>query len=254
MNTCNPSTITGTLSRISLDDDEDPKLHTNTEGLHFSSLPGNIPPPNILVQVPQMTGLNELNEQTLKKDVNLDPRGPVYLCTDNHLRSMELNWARPQEASSEGDYMVLPRRTVSLKPFSKDEGKPLNIKMEHPTQPALTHRPAEKDMYPNFVSVDHINMNLNQSYGTLKHPHGLQFKQHPSVRQILASELGDKSRTMPWSKGSPSLTGGSLEVSRKRLKESLPKQRVISCRSFFTLCSTLVCAKWLFQHYCFLCK
>ncbi|MGH0174924.1 UNVERIFIED_CONTAM: hypothetical protein FKN15_069311 [Acipenser sinensis] len=212
VNTCNPSTITGTLSRISLDDDEDPKLHTNTGGLHFSSLPGNIPPPNILVQVPQMTGLNELKEQTLKKDMNLDPRGPVYLCTDNHLRSMELNWARPQEASSEGDYMVLPRRTVSLKPFSKDEGKPLNIKMEHPTQPALAHRPAEKDMYPNFVSVDHINMNLNQSYGTLKHPHGLQFKQHPSVRQILASELGDKSRTMPRSKGSPNLTGGSLEV------------------------------------------
>ncbi|XP_058853313.1 adhesion G protein-coupled receptor B2-like isoform X2 [Acipenser ruthenus] len=222
VNTCNPSTITGTLSRISLDDDEDPKLHTNTEGLHFSSLPGNIPPPNILVQVPQMTGLNELNEQTLKKDVNLDPRGPVYLCTDNHLRSMELNWARPQDASSEGDYMVLPRRTVSLKPFSKDEGKPLNIKMEHPTQPVLTHRPAEKDMYPNFVSVDHINMNLNQSYGTLKHPHGLQFKQHPSVRQILASELGDKSRTMPRSKGSPSLTGGSLEKvmhTRKRHSE-----------------------------------
>ncbi|XP_058855441.1 adhesion G protein-coupled receptor B2-like isoform X1 [Acipenser ruthenus] len=218
VNTCNPSTITGTLSRISLDDDEDPKLHTNMESLHFSSLPGNIPPPNILVQVPQMTGLNELNEQTLKKDVNLDPRGPVYLCTDNHLRSMELNWARPQEASSEGDYMVLPRRTVSLKPFSKDEGKPLNIKMEHPTQPVLTHRPAEKDMYPNFVSVDHINMNLNQSYGTLKHPHGLQFKQHPSVRQILASELGDKSRTMPRSKGSPSLTGGSLE--RKRVRYS----------------------------------
>ncbi|MGH0176326.1 UNVERIFIED_CONTAM: hypothetical protein FKN15_013067 [Acipenser sinensis] len=218
VNTCNPSTITGTLSRISLDDDEDPKLHTNTEGLHFSSLPGNIPPPNILVQVKQMTGLNELKEQTLKKDMNLDPRGPVYLCTDNHLRSMELNWARPQEASSEGDYMVLPRRTVSLKPFSKDEGKPLNIKMEHPTQPALAHRPAEKDMYPNFVSVDHINMNLNQSYGTLKHPHGLQFKQHPSVRQILASELGDKSRTMPRSKGSPNLTGGSLE--RKRVRYS----------------------------------
>ncbi|XP_041089778.1 adhesion G protein-coupled receptor B2 isoform X3 [Polyodon spathula] len=218
VNTCNPSTITGTLSRISLDDDEDPKLHTNTEGLHFSSLPGNIPPPNILVQVPQVTGLNELNEQTLKKDVNLDPRGPMYSCTDNHLRSLELNWARPQEASSEGDYMVLPRRTVSLKPFSKNEGKPLNIKMEHPTQLALGQRPAETDMYPNFVSVDHISMNLNQSYGTLKHPHGLQFKQHPSVRQILASELGDKSRTMPRGKGGSSLTGGSLE--RKRVRYS----------------------------------
>lgn len=54
MNTCNPATITGTLSRISLDDEDDPKLATHQEGgvgVNFSSLPGNIPPPNLIVQV-----------------------------------------------------------------------------------------------------------------------------------------------------------------------------------------------------------
>lgn len=52
VNTCNPATITGTLSRISLDDDEDPKLHAHQEGgVNFSPLPGNIPPPNLIVQV-----------------------------------------------------------------------------------------------------------------------------------------------------------------------------------------------------------
>ncbi|XP_039596847.1 adhesion G protein-coupled receptor B2 isoform X10 [Polypterus senegalus] len=218
VNTCNPATITGTLSRISLDDDEDPKLNTNMEGVNFSSLPGNIPPSNILVQVPQLSGLNELKEQTLKKDVNLDSRSTMYLCTDSNLRSIDLNWARPQEPNAEGDYMVLPRRTVSLKPFAKDDGKPLNIKMEDSSQPPLGHRPTETEVYPNFVSVDHINMNLNQSYGTLKHPHGLQFKQHPSVRQILASELGDKSRTMPRSMAGSTLSVGSLE--RKRVRYS----------------------------------
>ncbi|MBN3305364.1 AGRB2 protein, partial [Amia calva] len=50
VNTCNPATITGTLSRISLDDEDDPKLNTNLEGMNFTSLPGNIPPPNLLVQ------------------------------------------------------------------------------------------------------------------------------------------------------------------------------------------------------------
>ncbi|XP_051775013.1 adhesion G protein-coupled receptor B2 isoform X11 [Erpetoichthys calabaricus] len=218
VNTCNPATITGTLSRISLDDDEDPKLNTNMEGVNFSSLPGNIPPSNILVQVPQLSGLNELKEQTLKKDVNLDSRSTMYLCTDSNLRSIDLNWARLQEPNAEGDYMVLPRRTVSLKPFAKDDGKPLNIKMEDSSQPPLGHRPTETEVYPNFVSVDHINMNLNQSYGTLKHPHGLQFKQHPSVRQILASELGDKSRTMPRSMAGSTLSVGSLE--RKRVRYS----------------------------------
>lgn len=52
VNTCNPATITGTLSRISLDDDEDPKLQAHQEGgVNFSALPGNIPPPNLIVQV-----------------------------------------------------------------------------------------------------------------------------------------------------------------------------------------------------------
>lgn len=54
VNTCNPATITGTLSRISLDDEDDPKLAAHQEGgvgVNFSSLPGNIPPPNLIVQV-----------------------------------------------------------------------------------------------------------------------------------------------------------------------------------------------------------
>lgn len=52
VNTCNPATITGTLSRISLDDEDDPKLPSHQEGgVNFTSLPGNIPPPNLIVQV-----------------------------------------------------------------------------------------------------------------------------------------------------------------------------------------------------------
>lgn len=54
VNTCNPATITGTLSRISLDDEDDPKLAAHQDGgvgVNFSALPGNIPPPNLIVQV-----------------------------------------------------------------------------------------------------------------------------------------------------------------------------------------------------------
>lgn len=62
VNTCNPATITGTLSRISLDDDEDPKLQAHQEGgVNFSALPGNIPPPNLIVQV------NSFNKKKKKK-------------------------------------------------------------------------------------------------------------------------------------------------------------------------------------------
>uniref|UniRef100_A0A8B9NZM4 Adhesion G protein-coupled receptor B2 n=1 Tax=Apteryx owenii TaxID=8824 RepID=A0A8B9NZM4_APTOW len=196
VNTCNPATITGTLSRISLDGDEDPKLNTGSEGgLGFSSLPGNIPPASILVQA----------------------QGPVYLCTDSSLRPVEYSWLRAQEPPLESDYMVLPRRTASLKPFQREEGK-LNAGAEDGAGGGKGRPGAEGDAYPSFVSVDHINVNLSQPYGTVKHPYGLQFKQHPTVRQILASELSERSRTMPRTVPGSAMKVGSLE--RKRLRYS----------------------------------
>ncbi|XP_077052144.1 brain-specific angiogenesis inhibitor 2 isoform X11 [Siphateles boraxobius] len=249
VNTCNPATITGTLSRISLDDEDDPKLAAHQEGVNFSSLPGNIPPPNLLVQVPALGTLNELSEQPLKKDVNVEQQGqhqrsgPIYLCTESGL-----GWARPNPSSTqdsaggggEGDYMVLPRRTVSLKPPPppQDEGKPLNITVDDPPFPPppspLTLHPAESEAYPaDFAAVDHISMNLNRSYGTLKqlpahtghthsNTHTLQVKQNrPSVRQILTSGTVERTRTLPRNLGSTnaSLSAGSLERKRVRYSE-----------------------------------
>lgn len=245
VNTCNPATITGTLSRISLDDEDDPKLAAHQEGVNFSSLPGNIPPPNLLVQVPPLGPINELSEQPLKKEVNVEQgvqqqrqhTAPVYLCTESGL-----GWARPLPSASEpagggggeGDYMILPRRTVSLKPPPpppQDEGKPLNITVDDPPFPPppspLTLHPAESEAYPaDFAAVDHISMNLNRSYGTLKqlpahaNTHNtLQVKQgRPSVRHILTSGTVERTRTLPRNLGSTntSLSAGSLEVSKRQ--------------------------------------
>ncbi|XP_032566089.1 adhesion G protein-coupled receptor B2 isoform X4 [Chiroxiphia lanceolata] len=222
VNTCNPATITGTLSRISLDGDEDPKLNTTSEGgLGFSSLPGNIPPTSILVQVPKMTpnvvaGLGELGDPPAQQ-LSLDAPGPVYLCTESSLRPLEYGWIRAPEPPRESDYMMLPRRTGSLKPFPRDEGT-LGPGADEGV-PGGTGRPAaEGDTYPGFVAVDHVNVNLNQPYGTVKAPYGLQFKQHPTVRQILASELSERSRTMPRTVPGSAMKVGSLE--RKRLRYS----------------------------------
>ncbi|NWR57211.1 AGRB2 protein, partial [Bucorvus abyssinicus] len=222
VNTCNPATITGTLSRISLDGDEDPKLNTTPEGgLGFSSLPGNIPPTSILVQVPKMTpnvvaGLSELGDPPAQP-LGLETPGPVYLCTESSLRPLEYGWIRAPEPPRESDYMMLPRRTGSLKPFPREE-KTLGPGAEE-VVPGGTGRPAaEGDVYPSFVAVDHVNVNLNQPYGTMKAPYGLQFKQHPTVRQILASELSERSRTMPRTVPGSAMKVGSLE--RKRLRYS----------------------------------
>ncbi|XP_039589770.1 adhesion G protein-coupled receptor B2 isoform X5 [Passer montanus] len=222
VNTCNPATITGTLSRISLDGDEDPKLNTTSEGsLGFSSLPGNIPPASILVQVPKMTpnvvaGLTELGEPPAQQ-LSLEAPGPVYLCTESSLRPLEYGWIRAPEPPRESDYMMLPRRTGSLKPFPRDEGT-LGAGAEEAVAGGTGRPAAEGDAYPGFVAVDHVNVNLNQPYATVKTPYGLQFKQHPTVRQILASELSERSRTMPRTVPGSAMKVGSLE--RKRLRYS----------------------------------
>ncbi|XP_065600705.1 adhesion G protein-coupled receptor B2 [Cyrtonyx montezumae] len=209
VNTCNPATITGTLSRISLDGDEDPKLNTSSEGnLGFSSLPGNIPTASILVQVPKMTPNVVAGLELGEPPAQLETQGPVYLCTESSLRPLEYGWLR--EPPRESDYMVLPRR--SLQPFQREEG---------PSTEEGTPRPTgagEGDSYPGFVSVEHVSVNLSQPYGAVKHPYGLQFKQHPTVRQILASELSERSRTMPRTVPGSAMKVGSLE--RKRLRYS----------------------------------
>uniref|UniRef100_A0A3P9BVT3 Adhesion G protein-coupled receptor B2 n=1 Tax=Maylandia zebra TaxID=106582 RepID=A0A3P9BVT3_9CICH len=220
VNTCNPATITGTLSRISLDDEDDPKLAAHQEGgvgVNFSTLPGNIPPPNLI---------------------------------------SGLGWARPPASSNtsqdgsagsgggggdggegggggEGDYMVLPRRTVTFKPATPSsqggglglggEDKPLNIAVEDPPFPPppspLTLHPAESEAYPaDFVPS---SGGLVHSHGGHMHSHGnsLQLKpgQRPSVRQILTGGTTvERTRTLPRNLGSTnantSLSAGSLEV------------------------------------------
>ncbi|XP_060721657.1 adhesion G protein-coupled receptor B2 isoform X2 [Tachysurus vachellii] len=239
VNTCNPASITGTLSRISLDDEDDPKLATHQEGINFSSLPGNIPPPNLLAQVPTLGTLNELNETPRKKDVNVEQQGqhqrsaPVYLCTES-----ALGWARSSTAATdpasgvgggEGDYMVLPRRTVNLKPSAiQEEEKPLNISVEDPPFPPppspMTLHPGDSEPYP--VELDHVG--LNRSYGTVKHipglasAHTLAVKQsRPSIRQIFTSGKAERTRTLPRNLGSANsnVSAGSLERKRVRYSE-----------------------------------
>ncbi|XP_052325701.1 adhesion G protein-coupled receptor B2-like isoform X2 [Oncorhynchus keta] len=257
VNTCNPATITGTLSRISLDEEDDPKLAAHQEGglgVNFSSLPGNIPPPNLLVQVPPLGVLNELSDTTVKKEVNVEqqmhqgnPRNtaPVYLCTESGM-----GWSRPPPppntldgpcGGGEGDYMVLPRRTVSLKPPLPPglglglggEDKPLNIAVDDPPFPPppspMTLHPAESEAYPaDFISPgDHnmnIGMNMNRSYGTLKQlpVHGNQGPQghmHAPGVHVHGGHMHDYGHSLkPGQRSSVRqiLTGGGGAVERNR--------------------------------------
>uniref|UniRef100_A0A8C5PA21 Adhesion G protein-coupled receptor B2 n=1 Tax=Leptobrachium leishanense TaxID=445787 RepID=A0A8C5PA21_9ANUR len=212
LSACHPSSVTGALSRISLDDEDDLKHHKGGDGLSFSHLPGNLSSPgSILLQVPKLTHnqMNELNDPLPKKEINLD-RGPLYLCPEGNMWPMDFGDGS-QEPSLESEYMVLPRRTLSLKPFGREQGK-LNVKL---SDLGKVRQQGDSEAFPNFLSVDHINANLTPPYVPAQHQYGLPFKQPPSVRQILASEVNERSRTMPRTVPGASMSAGSLERDKR---------------------------------------
>ncbi|CAB1350669.1 unnamed protein product, partial [Coregonus sp. 'balchen'] len=261
VNTCNPATITGTLSRISLDEEDDLKLSAHQEGglgVNFSSLPGNIPPPNLLVQLSDTPVKKEVNVEQQMHQGNPRNTAPVYLCTESGM-----GWSRPPPppntldgpgGGGEGDYMVLPRRTVSLKPPLPPglglglggEDKPLSIAVDDPPFPPppspMTLHPVESEAYPaDFISPSDHNMNMNMDmnmnlflrdaqaaprvhiHGGHMHGYGhsLQLKpgQMPSVRQILTGGGGtvERTLTMPRNLGSTN-TNTSLSAGSLEVK------------------------------------
>ncbi|XP_004919280.1 adhesion G protein-coupled receptor B2 isoform X4 [Xenopus tropicalis] len=222
LNTCHPSSVTGALSRISLDDEDDLKLHKGSDGLSFSHLPGNISSPGgILLQVPKITHnpVNELNDPLPKKEINLE-RGPLYISPDGNRWPMDFGDGQ-LEPSLESEYMVLPRRTLSLKPFGREHGK-LNVKLADLSK---GRQQGDSEGYPSFLSVDHINVNLTPPFVPSQHQYGLPLKQPPSVRQILASEMNERSRTMPRTVPGPSLSAGSLEKPHQPVPVFLPQRK-----------------------------
>uniref|UniRef100_A0A672LAJ6 Adhesion G protein-coupled receptor B3 n=1 Tax=Sinocyclocheilus grahami TaxID=75366 RepID=A0A672LAJ6_SINGR len=118
MGSCRAATITGTLSRISLNDEEEEK---GPDGLNYSTLPGNIMS-KVIIQQPSglhmSMGMGDLGEQCL--DSTADMRRTVYLCTDDATRQSEQELSahnlsgHPQPGQMETDYIVLPRSSVAV--------------------------------------------------------------------------------------------------------------------------------------------
>nr|BAC38215.1 unnamed protein product [Mus musculus] len=188
---CRAATITGTLSRISLNDDEEEK-GTNPEGLSYSTLPGNVIS-KVIIQQP--TGLhmpmsmNELSNPCLKKE-NTELRRTVYLCTDDNLRGADMDIVHPQERMMESDYIVMPRSSVSTQPSMKEESK-MNIGMETLPHERLLHYKVNPEFNMNPPVMDQFNMNLDQHLAPQEHMQNLPFEPRTAVKNFMASELDD---------------------------------------------------------------
>ncbi|KAJ8287345.1 hypothetical protein COCON_G00000040, partial [Conger conger] len=203
------SSLSGALSRISLDEEDGPKLPGNKDvGVALGTLPGHVAPPTLLVQSPAL----ELQEG------EPHPQGaPVYLCTDSGRGWAGSGGGVGGVGVAERDYMVLPGRTGLLTPPLRGRDKP---DAALPSTPAL--RLVDGKALCSFASMDHLNVSLNPPSCRTLLPlpaHTLHFKPRPSVRHILTGSA-HRPRTLPRKLGHAhtSLSVGSLE--RKRVQYS----------------------------------
>uniref|UniRef100_A0A8C9N1C2 Adhesion G protein-coupled receptor B3 n=1 Tax=Serinus canaria TaxID=9135 RepID=A0A8C9N1C2_SERCA len=209
---CRAATITGTLSRISLNDEEEEK-GPNPEGMSYSTLPGNIIS-KVIIQQP--TGLHmpmsmsELANQCLKKD-NSELRRTVYLCTDDNLRGADMDIVHPQERMIESDYIVMPRGSVNTQPSLKDESK-MNIGMDTLPHERLLHYKVNPEFNMNPSVMDQFNINLDQHLPPQEHMQSLPFEPRTAVKNFIASELDDNAGLSRSETGS-TISMSSLEVS-----------------------------------------
>uniref|UniRef100_A0A452IQV5 Adhesion G protein-coupled receptor B3 n=1 Tax=Gopherus agassizii TaxID=38772 RepID=A0A452IQV5_9SAUR len=188
---CRAATITGTLSRISLNDDEEEK-GANPEGMSYSTLPGSIIS-KVIIQQPaglhMPMSMSELANQCLKKD-NSELRRTVYLCTDDNLRGADMDIVNPQERMMESDYIVMPRGSVNTQQSLKDESK-LNIGMDTLPHERLLHYKVNPEFNMNPSVMDQFNINLDQHLPTQEHMQNLPFEPRTAVKNFIASELDD---------------------------------------------------------------
>ncbi|TRZ02950.1 hypothetical protein DNTS_008861 [Danionella cerebrum] len=238
MGSCRAATITGTLSRISLNDEEEEK---GPEGLNYSTLPGNIMS-KVIIQQPSALhmsmGVGEMGEQCL--DSTGDMRRTVYLCTDDSARQseQELNIhdlsGHPQLGQMETDYIVLPRSSAavvsgagssSVPTLLKEDSK-MSMTMDSLSHDRLMHYKMGGEFNLGPSGMEHMGM--EQQYPIqAEHMQNLPFEPRTAVKNFLAEmeESGGLSR---------SETGSTISMSslerRKSRYQDLDFEKVMHTR------------------------
>ncbi|XP_054885297.1 adhesion G protein-coupled receptor B3 isoform X6 [Poeciliopsis prolifica] len=205
MGSCRAATITGTLSRISLNDEEDEKA---PEGLNYSTLPGNIIS-KVIIQQPSAlhmpVGIGDLKDQCMS-DSNADMRRTVYLCTDDGMRQSDhdMEARQTQGQMMETDYIVMPRASAgvvsgsaTLPTLIKEEPK-MTAAMDTLPHERLKHYKISPDFNINPSGMDHMNVNLEHQYPSApEQMQTLPFEPRTAVKNFLAEmeETGGLSRS-----------------------------------------------------------
>ncbi|XP_029962300.1 adhesion G protein-coupled receptor B3 isoform X3 [Salarias fasciatus] len=231
MGSCRAATITGTLSRISLNDEEDEKA---PEGLNYSTLPGNIIS-KVIIQQPSALhmpmGVGELKEQCMA-DSNADMRRTVYLCTDDALRQSDQDMGGhdmeghpAQGQMMETDYIVMPRASAAavsgsgnIPTLLKDDTK-MNITMDTLPHERLMHYKMSPDFNISPSGMDHMNVNLEQQQypSAPEQMQTLPFEPRTAVKNFLAEM--EESAGLSRSETGSTISMSSLERRKSRYSD-----------------------------------
>ncbi|XP_028459706.1 adhesion G protein-coupled receptor B3 [Perca flavescens] len=230
MGSCRAATITGTLSRISLNDEEDEKI---PEGLNYSTLPGNIIS-KVIIQQPSALhmpmGVGDLKEQCMA-DSNADMRRTVYLCTDDAMRQSDhdmvghdMEGHSLQGQMMETDYIVMPRASATAGsgsgnvPTLLKEDTKMNITMDTLPHERLMHYKMSPDFNISPSGMDHMNVNLEQQYPSApEQMQNLPFEPRTAVKNFLAEM--EESAGLSRSETGSTISMSSLERRKSRYSD-----------------------------------
>ncbi|XP_008276964.1 brain-specific angiogenesis inhibitor 3 [Stegastes partitus] len=229
MGSCRAATITGTLSRISLNDEEDEKA---PEGLNYSTLPGNIIS-KVIIQQPSALhmpmGVGDLKEQCMAESA-ADMRRTVYLCTDDAMRQSDQDMGghdmeghSAQGQMMETDYIVMPRASAAVSgsgnmPTLLKEDTKMNITMDTLPHERLMHYKMSPDFNISPSGMDHMNVNLEQQYPSApEQMQNLPFEPRTAVKNFLAEM--EESAGLSRSETGSTISMSSLERRKSRYSD-----------------------------------
>ncbi|XP_043543785.1 adhesion G protein-coupled receptor B1 isoform X8 [Chiloscyllium plagiosum] len=162
INAVRTGTLTGTLKR-SMVHEEEMKMKFNHQKLSgFSSLPANVSKMHLQgsLNYPGSLNMNEFSDHTLKINKSEQPKS-VYICDGDIFKQLDSELARAQEQVIDANYVILPTNTSTLRPKPKDESK-YNINISQLPQTRLIHLNADSGFCAKNSPMDHINIACNE--------------------------------------------------------------------------------------------
>ncbi|XP_038664711.1 adhesion G protein-coupled receptor B1 isoform X7 [Scyliorhinus canicula] len=162
INAVRTGTLTGTLKR-SMVHEEDMKMKFTHQKLSgFSSLPANVSKMHLQgsLNYPGSLNMNEFSDHTLKINKSEQPKS-IYICDGDIFKQLDSELARAQEQVIDANYVILPTNSSTLRPKPKDDSK-YNINISQLPQTRLIHLNADSGFCAKNSPMDHVNITCNE--------------------------------------------------------------------------------------------